>query len=366
MPHAPGDRVSIYWPEDRTAYRGTVVSCAGETVQVRYDDGETHNEVESEVEACADAAPSWLAPARAAEWCAAAHFAEPPAARPKPTRKRPRGSSAADAKRAAKLRFPNGLVQVINLDRRPDRLRRMRHTLRQLHDWVRTEAVDGRAMTWEGAAPHLRASALADARWAEKRSVPTICKRTGSFSPHLTLPAVGCALSHRRAWERLASAPPRTEWSLILEDDVSELAEDFETKLERLLAQLPSSWQVVFLGYHESTGQLLPNGQRLRFYELGVDESQTGLFGYLLRRGAAAELLRDRDVFPLKHQIDVQIGMRNWRALSRFALNPEAVLLASPKSEEGACDTDVQTVGEHAPGSRPAHAAARAAKMLVL
>ena len=38
---------------------------------------------------------------------------------------------------------------------------------------------------------------------------------------------------------------------------------------------------------------------------------------------------------------------------SRFAADPSAVLLTSPKSEEGACDTDIQTLGKQ---SEHAHA----------
>jgi hypothetical protein len=79
----------------------------------------------------------------------------------------------------------------------------------------------------------------------------------------------------------------------------------------------------------------------------------TGLFGYLLRRTAAAALLQDATLLPLRHQIDVALSQRGWPRSSRFALAPGGVLLSSPRSEEGACDTDVQTLGR--PGVR-AHA----------
>ena len=42
-----------------------------------------------------------------------------------------------------------------------------------------------------------------------------------------------------------------------------------------------------------------------------------------------------------------------WPRGARFAIDPEAVLLTSPKSEEGACDTDIQTLGRP---SEQAHA----------
>ena len=45
-------------------------------------------------------------------------------------------------------------------------------------------------------------------------------------------------------------------------------------------------------------------------------------------------------------QVDVALGQRRWPRSSRFALKEDAVLLTSPRSEDGACDTDVQTLGE--------------------
>ena len=75
----------------------------------------------------------------------------------------------------------------------------------------------------------------------------------------------------------------------------------------------------------------------------------TGLFGYLLRRPAAEALLSS--VFPLRHQVDVAVAVRGWGPGTRFVAQPNAVLLSSPKSEVGSCDTDVQTLGakgEHA------------------
>ena len=191
-----------------------------------------------------------------------------------------------------------GLTLVINLARRRDRLRTIRGVLRgAVSSWERIDAVDGKSLTWAEASKHLRSKALANAQWAEARDVPTICSKTGSFSPHLTLGAVGCALSHRKAWERLASSD--RDWALILEDDVTRVAEELEATLERCVASLPSSWQLCLVGFHESTGQLLPRGQRLRLSELGPDEGQTGLFGYLLRRSAASELLSAHgQVFP--------------------------------------------------------------------
>ena len=103
----------------------------------------------------------------------------------------------------------------------------------------RLQAVDGRDLTWDGlvAAGQLNEAAAADARWAEGAGLPTVCRETGSFSPHLTLSAVGCALSHRAAWERAAQT--KSEWALCVEDNVDALAPAFAAQLAAVLRQLP-------------------------------------------------------------------------------------------------------------------------------
>ena len=259
-----------------------------------------------------------------------------------------------------------GLFLVINLRRRVDRQRQMRKLLRPMKSisWEFMAAIDGKQLSWDHVAEHLHPKALKEALWAEKKGVPTICRRSGSFSPHLTLSAVGCALSPRAAWAKLAAAPAHVEWALILEDDVCRVAFDFEEKLDTLVGTLPSSWRFCYLGYHESSGAMLRNGQRVRFAEVGIDETQTGLYGYLIRRAAAEGLLlKQKVVFPLRHQIDVALGHVSWPIGSRFILYPDAVMLDSPRSEDGACDTDVQTLGSE---DKKAHGGLAGQKMLVL
>ena len=236
---------------------------------------------------------------------------------------------------------PSYLAYAINLDRRPDRLRAMHRTAHELQ-WQRISAVDGCSLSWDAHAEHVQPQALQDAEWAARAGVPTICRKTCSFSPHLTLSALGCALSHRAAWQRLVQQRDR-EWALVLEDDISGVAAHFEHQLLRLLSGLPATWQLCFLGYHESTGQLLCPADVPRAVEVPKQVAVTGLFGYMLTRSAASALLRA--VFPLRCQVDVALNMHPWPSGARFACAPDAVLLTAPKSEEGACDTDVQTLG---------------------
>ncbi len=238
------------------------------------------------------------------------------------------------------------LAIAINLDRRTDRLQALRRH-EALRGWERLAASDGRDLSWDAlqADGLVHAAAVREARWALAHRVPTICRATGSFSPHLTLSAVGCALSHRRAWERLHSHG--ADWALVIEDDVCAVAPLFVQKLLALVRQLPSSWEVCWLGYHESSGTLLPAAAPPAFVELAARVAITGLFGYVLRRSAAARLLHNSSgVFPLRHQVDVVLCAARLGPATKFAVPADAVLLAAPKSEEGACDTDVQTLGE--------------------
>ena len=284
-----------------------------------------------------------------------------------PRRARSAGTCSADTPAKSlvpKLAASRMLGLVINLARRKDRLARMRE-LRLPFDWQRLEAIDGRTLSWAKLQSDglLHADAVKEAKWAEARAVPTICMRTNSFSPHLTLGGVGTALSHRKAWHELLASPAATEYALIMEDDVCAVAADLEVQLRRLLAQLPSTWHVIFLGYHESSGRLLAASHRPRHMELPRGPAVTGLFGYLVhRRGAHALLQPEAGIFPLRRQVDVAVSQYPWPTQSRFVVDPQAVLIASPKSEEGACDTDVQTLGKP---HESAHAAMPSSMLLL-
>ena len=136
------------------------------------------------------------------------------------------------------------LALAINLARRPDRLASLRALPWGLELEV-VSAVDGRELSWDKllADGVVTEAAAEEARWAEREGVPTICRRSGSFSPHLTLAAVGCALSHRAAWERVAKQGA-CEWGLIVEDDVASLSPAFVDRMRQVARTLPRSWQV--------------------------------------------------------------------------------------------------------------------------
>ncbi len=61
----------------------------------------------------------------------------------------------------------------------------------------------------------------------------------------LTLPEIGCFLSHREVYERIKAEG--WERSLILEDD-AEFCEGFEEAFTEIFAQVPDDWDMLYLG----------------------------------------------------------------------------------------------------------------------
>lgn len=181
------------------------------------------------------------------------------------------------------------------------------------------------------------------------------------FFPHLTIPGVGCYLSHRKAWERLAKT--KYEWALILEDDIKELAPNFREQLSAVLEHLrlrAPGWRICYLGHHlrhvVDKGRAAPHFPTARIGITAVPDSGylsevTGCFAYLLRRAGADELLADRRLYPMSFQVDVALSKRGWAPDTRLWLSGGTVVLAtSPRAEEGG-SSDVQIV-QHGSGKR--------------
>jgi len=245
-------------------------------------------------------------------------------------------------------------TRVINLDRRADRLQRLRHRVLHPHaqwmHWKRSAAVDGRTLMWSALVADrvVAPKAAADAQLG----IPTICGATGSFSPHLTLGAVGCALSHRVVWQELLHSGDNC--ALVLEDDVDEVCEDLFDALVDLLRRgvLPTHWQICYLGSHEhpaavdaASKLVKPTGARVRVHEIDRHATMTGTFAYLVNRSGARHLL-DSNLFPLHEQWDVAVGSAvDWSPGTRFSIALDQPLATALKSEAHGGDTDVQVVG---------------------
>eukprot|EP00746_Dinoflagellata_sp_MGD_P149189 gnl/MRDRNA2_/MRDRNA2_81256_c0_seq1.p1 gnl/MRDRNA2_/MRDRNA2_81256_c0~~gnl/MRDRNA2_/MRDRNA2_81256_c0_seq1.p1 ORF type:complete len:320 (+),score=44.74 gnl/MRDRNA2_/MRDRNA2_81256_c0_seq1:28-960(+) len=253
----------------------------------------------------------------------------------------------------ATSRFPeplrSGVCLYINLDRREDRKRKLQALVKP-HEWLssslnRIPAVDGKMLRWsELIADRLfTQDARRQAEAAEKHGMATLGPTPQECSPHLTLGGCGCALSHKAAWKELADGA--YDWALILEDDITAVADNFDDNLIAVLKCLPKTWEVCYLGFH--TGEMLPRGRKFSGRLIPLTQPGVwlaGLWGYLLSKEGAKKLLQD--CWPMPQQVDAQVGISlNKRPLGGFTVQPGEFLLFSPPTEDSR-DTDVQTFPE--------------------
>jgi glycosyl transferase family 25 len=188
---------------------------------------------------------------------------------------------------------------VINLDRAPERLARIRSQLRTLGlPYTRLPAVDARALTPE------QHAALDE----------TAYRRKHGMTP--ALGELGCYLSHVEAMRRfLATDETQAAFALILEDDVL-LHASLPAVLQGLMAN-PDRWDMVKLSaVHSGTPQrvlqLTPG--LAPPHHLAVMLSRcTGSSAYIVNRRAAQAYLRENGgLLPMQLPYD-HVFDQGWR-----------------------------------------------------
>lgn len=131
---------------------------------------------------------------------------------------------------------------------------------------------------------------------------------------------------------------------MVLEDDITSLAPDFERRLEETLLHLPADFDICYLSFH---GAACDGGQPLELMRCaGPPHIEVrGLFGYIVSAAGAAKLSRpgDQSPFPLERQLDSALsqvvpGLNAWHVARG------AALLASPSGACAARDSDSQVV----------------------
>jgi glycosyl transferase, family 25 len=207
-------------------------------------------------------------------------------------------------------------VVVINLARRPDKLKTLRRRMAAvgLTKIIRAPAVEGAQLPPSQIAPLLRSPADAT---------------NGGPSSHFTLtpPAIGCFLSHLAVWRwMLSTGLPRL---LVFEDDASPVAEFNADRFHRILAAEPAEAGMVFLGCVVMNGLAdSPQGADLaRLYYFN------GTHAYLITRAAARALLEK--LLPLHAHIDHQISKLLMEQRHVFPAYHAAPLLFDPDWAQG-------------------------------
>ncbi|MDG4905958.1 glycosyltransferase family 25 protein [Mesorhizobium sp. WSM4898] len=205
---------------------------------------------------------------------------------------------------------------IINLDRSPGRMQRMADRLNSIGaDFERVPGVDGRL--------------LSDAE------ISDVYKPIAGVAP-MTPEEVGCFLSHRKCWERIASGPDA--YGCVFEDDmlISKRAGLFLVEEASWIpgdADLVKVESVVGRVWLDRTVHALRNGfelARLRSFSFGSG-------GYILSKPAAERLLRVTRVFS--------------DAVDHVKFNPACGIAGSLKSYQMIPALSVQTQSFYPKGS---------------
>lgn len=212
---------------------------------------------------------------------------------------------------------------VINLDRRADRLSRMRRALatqpQLCQSACRLEAVDGQQLSYPG--PRV-ISAHVWAKAEERSSQPKELVLGG----HQTRGSVALQMSHAEAWQHLAdSGDP---WAFIMEDDAVHFRDNAGDALCKLASgKLGFHWDWVKLSnMHDLDSEAPP---RL------VPGSDYGTAMYAIKRSAAIKLLEGN--FPMQ---DLQLDSK--RSFMRHKLKTKVMEPGVVWAPRSTVDTDVQ------------------------
>ena len=220
---------------------------------------------------------------------------------------------------------PSGLkVQVINLDRRVDRLAELRKRYENSDmravSLERVPAVDGRNTPLDSVP--ITYSAKLD---VQRASGPNGFR---TAHPQLTPGAIGCYLSHIKAYEALIK-DDNAEYSLILEDD-AKIPRNLGAHIQSLSSKVPGNWDILLLGHLcKHTSVLYPTKQYRKVKRFFL------MHCYVIKKSAATKILQS-PILPMKTQIDWYI--------SDLCSNGKLQVYATPVPvcKQTARDTDIQ------------------------
>lgn len=215
-------------------------------------------------------------------------------------------------------------IYYINLDRRPDRNENIIRLMNKynLHA-IRVSAFDGSKLDINKISNNIITSkGIADAKNSKQKV----------YVP-LTSGAIGCALSHRSIWEKIANENIRN--ALILEDDIR-INENLYDKLEVYKKYFPKDYDIIYLGYHDVSIKHNKGSYNDIFYKSG---SVYGLFGYIVSKKGAKKLL---NIFPISYQIDTVMSMYSPYMNTYMLKENYRLIYSDPSQDSKEFGTDIQ------------------------
>ena len=211
-------------------------------------------------------------------------------------------------------------IIYINLDRRPDRNLNVINQLKKVGLEKNTErfsAIDGKTL---------------DVNKIDQTIITedgvSFAKKGDILYTHLTLGAIGCAMSHRAIYQKIINDDINS--CLILEDDIT-IDDKFNEKIKYIENQiLNSEYDLYFLGYHPTSHCDLNQERFNKVY---------GLFGYIVTKKGAKKLL---DLFPITYQIDTEISRNSDKIIIKGVKYSDMIILSDQSQYSYKFGTDIQ------------------------
>jgi GR25 family glycosyltransferase involved in LPS biosynthesis len=216
-------------------------------------------------------------------------------------------------------------IMYINLERRPDRKTNIEKQLDKINNNIvveRINAIDAKKLDINNLSNKLVTKAGIDSALDKNKGLYTI----------LTKGAIGCALSHKKVWEKVLYGDDN--YVLILEDDIR-FHKDYNNKLQAIINKVPN-YDILFLGTHGYT-----QNKATKYFD--IPKIIYGLFGYIINKKAAQILLQ---VFPITEQIDTDIA-KVFDKLKVYTVKydnniDERIILSDLSQESYTFGTDIQ------------------------
>ena len=183
-------------------------------------------------------------------------------------------------------------IYLINLKRRPDRLRLFIESYNQCglkqKQLTKFNAVDGGTLD-------ISTVPLTSLAILELKQLETIGFRYKHYQ--LTKGAIGCYLSHVKVWENIIASEKSS--AFIFEDDARP-PPNFKRLVNKEMKNIPDDWDIVLFGKHcydcEDKGKYLKVNRFIL------------LHGYMISKRGILKIFNEKNLFPISQQLDAYLS----------------------------------------------------------
>jgi glycosyltransferase involved in cell wall biosynthesis/GR25 family glycosyltransferase involved in LPS biosynthesis len=229
-------------------------------------------------------------------------------------------------------------MNVINLERRPDRLEKFREdaTVAGINEFNVFKAFDGKTIELTDEMTELFHVATKD-NYVGKR-VP----RHHQYNAAVFAVAFG----HYTLWKNIANDPNASDNDayVVFEDDIS-FVDDFNTKWNNTfnLLKFDSDWDLLYLGFNDDQGHLYGDYNMFETVKRFTDKSGRwhggGAWAYCIRKKGAIKLIELAKKLHMEQPVD-HFMIDQFDSIIAYRLNP--YLASATEYGRGNSDTDIQ------------------------